>query len=48
MPGCSLVVVAHVLVVVEAMRPRISSLGVTARFEFHLISFNELHSVRES
>ena len=27
---------------------RFSSVGVTARFEFHLVAFNELHSVRES
>ena len=39
--GCS------ALVVVEARSPRISSVGVTARFEFHLLVFNELHSVRE-
>ena len=31
------------LVVVEARSPRISSVGVTARFEFHLL----VHSVRE-
>ena len=36
------------LVVVEARSPRFSSLGVTARFEFYLVAFNELHSVRES
>ena len=33
---------------VEAGSPRFSSVGVTARFEFHLVAFNELHSVRES
>ena len=33
---------------VEARSPRFSSVGVTARFEFHLVAFNELHSVRES
>ena len=36
------------LVVVEARSPRVSCVGVTTRFEFHLLAFNELHSVRES
>ena len=29
------------LVVVEARSPRFSSVGVSARFEFHLVAFNE-------
>ena len=35
------------LVVVETRSPRFNSVGVTARFEFHLVAFNKLHSVRE-
>ena len=36
--GCSSLVVVKV-------RKRFSSVGGTARFEFHLVAFNELHSV---